>query len=841
MNAGAPSGLTTAQALERGRLEGPNELPGSDAHGWLTLIGKIISEPMFVLLVGCGGLYWALGDPHEAWMLLGFVVFIMGISLYQDRKTEHALQALRDMSSPRALVVRDGEMRRIAGREVVRDDVLVLTEGDRVAADAVVLTQQQLLVDESLLTGESIAVRKCAADEPLQGVPDRPGGDDVPFVWAGTLIVGGHGLARVTAIGAHTEMGRIGKALRTVQPKPGSLQLEMAGLVRWLTVVGLALCLFTALTYGVSRGDWLGGALVGLTLAMAILPNELPVVLTIFLALGTWRISKHHVLAREVAAVEALGAATALCVDKTGTLTLNRMQVAAVETGDAAWESAQADMPETCGGLLETALLATRSQPVDPLDQAIVEVAARAGVARPALPPVVEFPMSPPLLAVGSVWAQPDGTYRVAMKGAPEAVISLCSLDETTRQKLLERASELAAAGWRMLGVASARVDHSLQRLDDCRQYEWQGFMSFSDPLRPGVKEALAECYEAGIRVLMITGDHPLTARAIGRAIGLRHADAPVTGPELAACDDETLRNMLADTDVFCRVLPEQKLRLVQALQARGDIVVMTGDGVNDAPALRAAHIGIAMGKRGSDVARESATMVVLDDDFTSIVHAIRQGRGVYDNLKRAMAYLFGIHLPIVGLSVLPVLLGWPLILLPVHIAFLHLIIDPACSIVFEAEPVSSDVMRRPPRDVSARLFNDRVVQLGLLQGVAMTLIVAVVFSVALWRGQGELDARALTFTSLVCANVGLIWSSRSARRPLHELVTRPNPALWYVSLGTLLFLGLVLCLQPLRAMFHFSYLHGLDIAFCIATAALGVGVFEWLKKARDPVQSMRR
>ncbi len=833
----SPSGLSEAEAAAALARHGFNELPSSKPRSIFRIILEVIREPMLLLLLACGGTYLLLGDAQEEIILLVFVVVVITITLYQERKTERALEALRDLSSPRALVIRGGQRKRITGRDVVPGDILVLSEGDRVPADGVLLSAVNLTTDESLLTGESVPVRKQAAAEDLE--MGRPGGEDLPFVYSGTLVVRGTGLARAKATGSQTELGKIGKSLREVEQEPTLLQRDTRHMVRVLALVGLALCSLLVVFYGLTRGDWLRGFLAALTLAMAILPEELPVVLTVFLALGAWRISRKRVLTRRVAAIEMLGAATTLCVDKTGTLTLNQMSVAKLHAKGQTYDFRKQPttaIPDEFHELAEFAMLASQPDPFDPMDRAIRTLGDEALRGTEHLHAnwkvVREYPLAKSLLAISEAWTSPDSAQLViATKGAPEAIADLCHMPEEGAAALNETVSGMAADGLRVLGVAKA-VDSGgdLPGQQHDFEFEFLGLVAPADPVRPAVPNAVRECQAAGIRVIMITGDYPGTALSIARQIGLVSPDGAIAGPEVAAMDEAALRDRVSRTNVFARAVPEQKLQLVNALKANGEVVAMTGDGVNDSPALKAAHIGIAMGQRGTDVVREAADLVLLDDDFSSIVQAMRLGRRIFDNLKKAMAYIFAVHVPIAGLSLCAVLFRWPLILEPIHIAFLELIIDPACSIVFEAEQEEADVMQRPPRPASEHLFSRQMIVMSLLQGSGVLAILLAIFGIALYRGQGEADARTLTFTSLMLANVAMIVTNRSWSRSVVEILRTPNTAMWWVVSGAFTILALALYVPFLRDLFHFSSLHANDIGLCLGSAVLSLGWFELLK-----------
>ncbi len=826
--------LSEAEAAERLASEGYNELPSSARRSFFSLAFGVVREPMFLLLAACGAVYLVLGDVQEAFMLLGFVFFVMGLTLYQEKKTEHALDALRDLSSPRALVVRDGAERRIAGREVVRGDILIVNEGDRVPADAHLHSCLNMLVDESLLTGESVPVRK--SDDASESKELRPGGDDLPFIYSGTMVVQGQGVATVIATGISTEIGKIGKVLQAVEQEETLLQKETGRWVYHLALVGLSLCILVIVFYSITRGDWLHGLLAGVTLAMATLPEELPVVLTIFLALGAWRISKKQVLTRRMPAIETLGSSTVLCVDKTGTLTMNCMSVSRLFAGGDFLDVGlvqRNSMPEEFHQLIEFSILASQLDPFDPMEKAIKETGDNYLTETEHLHKdwelVHEYPLSKELLSLSRVWKSSEREeYIIAAKGAPEAIIDLCHFDDQQIECLSGRISEMADQGLRVLGVARAFFQQPVlpgQQHDFL--FEFLGLIGLADPVRPTVPSAIAECYSAGVRVVMITGDYPGTARNIARQIGLKKADVWITGPELDGMTELELQQRINDVNIFARVVPEQKLRLVTALKANGEIVAMTGDGVNDAPALKAANIGIAMGGRGTDVARESASLVLLDDDFSSIVQSIKLGRRIFDNIRKAITYIFAIHVPIAGISLFPVLFQWPLLLLPAHIAFLQLIIDPACSIVFEAEGEESDVMKRPPRNSTEPLFSRKMLALSLTQGVIVLVVVLGVFWFALSRGDNEQEIRALTFTTLMISNLGLILTNRSWSRTFLATLRFPNKALLPVVAGAIIFLGIVLNVPFLIDLFRFSALNPLDLLLCLSA---GIGSVLWFE-----------
>ena len=836
----ADEGLSAAQAAQRLLDDGPNVLPGEQRRGLRAIVHETLQEPMFMLLLAAGALYLVLGDLQEGMILFGLVLVVLALTLYQEGKTEHALAALRDMTSPRARVLRDGQPQRIAGVDVVCGDILLLAEGDRIAADAMLLDGSDVQVDESLLTGESLPVLKLAATD----------SDDIAqsSLFSGTLLVGGHGSALVTATGARSEIGRIGAALETLVNERSPLKLQTARLVRVLALIALGASLFMVLAYGGLRGDWLGALLAGIALAMALLPQEFTVVLTVLPALGAWRLSKQNVLTRRIAAIETLGATSVLCADKTGTLTENRMTVTQLYVpvnAPAGRESLAVDydgtaqLPEAFHTLVEYSILASMADPFDPMEKAFHRLGQHFLKDTEHLHRdwtlLQEYGLTPQLRAMSHVWKalESDGQgHVVAAKGAPEAIIDLCHLDAAAQAPISAAVDAMAAKGLRVLGVAQARfVGDQWPAGEHDFEFEFVGLLGLADPLRAEIREAVAECRSAGIRAVMITGDYPATAHAIAlqAQLDVSQPDQLLTGDELAGLSDAELCQRMKRVSVCARIAPQQKLRIVQALKANSEIVAMTGDGVNDAPALKAAHVGVAMGGRGTDVAREAASIVLLDDNFASIVRAVRLGRRIFDNLRKSMSYILAVHVPIAGMALMPVLLGWPTVLFPLHIAFLELVIDPACSMVFENEPSESDVMQRPPRDAQAPLFAGMTLALALLQGLG---VLAVVLGAYAWSSSWltEPAARAFAFSTLVAGDVALILSNRTGSATLWASLRVPNRTLWAVIGITLGLLGLTLYLPWLTKLFFFAPLSGPDLLAALGLGLLSVLWFEAIK-----------
>jgi Ca2+-transporting ATPase len=815
------AGLTSEEAARRLAAEGPNLLPQPKRRTALRIVCEVVREPMLALLLAGGLAYMLLGDLGEALILLVFATFSVVVTAVQETRTERVLEALRDLSAPRALVIRDGAQQRIAGNEVVRGDVLVLEAGDRVSADALLFEAHDLQVDESLLTGESVPVGKRAA-EADEAASLRPGGEGQPLIYSGSLIARGHGLGQVTATGPATEIGKIGKTLAALEAEAPRLRLETMRIVRLSAAGGGAIALLVVALYGLTRGSWIEAALAGITTAMSMMPEEFPVVLTVFLAMGAWRIGQVGVLTRRAAAIETLGATTVLCTDKTGTLTENRMAVVRL------WLPAHGEvvvgpdheLPGHFAPILETSVLASATEAVDPMEVAIHEAGRRHldgnGTGRSLSH---SYGLRPDLLAMSNVWqvdGQPEG-FTVAAKGAPEAIASLCRLSETDKAELLSAADAMARQGIRVLGVAAAQTAGKV-RAESHSDYHFElvGLLGLADPVRPAVPAAIAQCRAAGIKVVMITGDYAVTARAIASAAGIADGDV-LTGDELATLDGAALASRLGRVGVFARIMPEQKLRIVEAYKTAGEVVAMTGDGVNDAPSLKAAHIGVAMGKRGTDVAREASAIVLIEDDFGSIVKTIALGRRIYDNIRKAMAFIFAVHVPIAGLAVMPLLLGQPMLFGPIHIALLEMVIDPVCALVFEAEGEEADAMARKPRDPAMPMFSLPMVGWSVFQGGLAFVLLAATYLGAKRMGLPEAELRGLMFFSLVAAILALIFVNRSFSPSLAQAFGKRNRALAFVLAAVGTVSATILLVEPVRAFLRFGSLHLADGAVVVA------------------------
>jgi P-type Ca2+ transporter type 2C len=756
---------------------------------------------MFILLISCGALYIMLGDYKEGSILLSTIFVIIFITFYQYQKTEKALEALRKLSSPRALVIRDGKEMRIPGREVVPDDIIILHEGDRISADAIVLDAVNLTIDESLLTGESIAVTKS-----LQTDSSNPHG----LIFSGTLVVQGKGTAKVIFTGIKTEFGKIGTSLQNIEQDETRLQKEMKTLIRNLFIIGGIISIGTVLAFYFTRGNFIQSLLNGLAAAMSILPEEFPVVLTIFLALGAWRLSKSNVLTRKPSAIETLGSATVLCSDKTGTITQNKMEVVALYNGNELFEIGDfTEKKDQIQDLVLASYCASQKDTIDPMERAIgltyKNIFFQNGLEHTL---IKEYGLSRELLAMTRVLESSENGITVSAKGAPEAIFKLCKMSEQETAKHLAIVQQMAEQGYRVIGVAnSSYKNKELPESQKDFDFNFLGLIGLEDPIRPEVRQAIKECNEAGIKVIMITGDFPATAKSIAMQIGLDSEKEIITGEELKKLSDEELRKRIMNTNIFARVIPEQKLRIVQALKANNEIVAMTGDGVNDAPALKAANIGIAMGNKGTDVAREASSLVLLDDNFASIVSAIRSGRRIFDNLQKAMSYIIAIHIPIIGLTLLPAFItSLPLLLMPLHIVFMELIIDPVCSVAFESEQEERGIMKRLPRNPDEQFFGRKKIFSSVLQGFLLLLMVVSVYFLSIQEGHSAGEVRAIAFSSLIVGNIFLILTNLSKTRSFISAFIEKNWAVILILSAAIIMLLLIISIPSLQHIFSFEF-----------------------------------
>ena len=783
-------GLSQAQASALLLEHGPNQLEAEGRHGFLRRLWEVLSEPTLLVLLVVLGIYVFLGQKGDAGLLSLFVFLVIIITFMKEGRTEEALKALKNFASPRALVRRSGQALRIAGVEVVPGDVLLLMEGDRVPADARVLDSHDFKVDESLLTGESVGVWKQAQGE-----------GDMGLAFAGSLVQQGQATALVTATGMATRMGGISRGLAGIAPELTPFQRSTKRLVSVMALVAVASC-GCVVALALAQGQGWGAALVqGLTLAIATVPEEMPVVLTVFLALGARRLSKVGVLAHRIPAVETLGAITLLAVDKTGTLTTNEMLLKRLLPCCGADEAS----------LLDAAARACELEPFDPMERQILD---RAGTVKGELAHEWSLSGRPPRMA--HLWK--DG--RLAAKGAVEGVLQHCGMAEAERQGVLGQAAEMARQGLRVLGVAVGSLDAAqAPPLEIPQGLRFVGLLGFEDPVRLGVREAITECRRGGISVVMMTGDAPETALAVARQLGFQRSEQVVTGGQLAQAGPEQVERWAREVDIFARLAPEQKHMLVKAWTSQGQVVGMTGDGVNDAPALAQAHVGVAMGARGTDVAREAAALVLTDDSFTSLVAGVRTGRATTQRILLAASFILAVHVPIVTLVLACLVLHLPPLITAAQVAFLELFIGPACSVVFERNPIEADCMDRRPRDPKAPLVPPRAFAYALLQGLAILGVVLAIYSRGIQSGQDPLEARSVAFFTLLLSDLLLCWVALS-HRPFWRRERWVNPSLYVVAASVLGLMGLLVALPFTGPLLHMRPLSLRELMLAAAAAA---------------------
>ena len=835
------SGLMSSEAAALLARHGPNHLVAARRRTlvprWLW---RAVTDPMALLLMIATPTYFLIGDTTDGLITLAALVPVAGVGWLLEARAERALESLGALTAPTVVVWRDARHQVISTADLVPGDLVVIREGDVIAADGRVVGGSQLMVDESALTGESQPISK-TTDADDTGAGDTGAGDTGGSeVFAGTTVLSGRGLARVTVTGTATRYGAIGTLMASIAQPPTPLQRAVGKLVRYL---GVGAALFCMLVVGVelARGNGWGASIIaGVSLAIAAIPEEFPMVYTLYLGLGAWRLAREHALVRRLSGVETLGSTTVICSDKTGTLTLGQLAVSALALADG---TRPGDDDPRVADLLTAAVLACEPEPFDPLERAIVDHAARVGIDVDSLHGGVlidDHPFDPSGKYLSHVWRHDDRTI-IAAKGAVETLIGLGDIEADAAAKVLAANDVMAATGLRVLAVASGPLATvSGDRARDEAKLIVQGLIAFSDPLRPGVRDSLAQCAAAGIRVVMITGDHQVTARAVADGLGLPHQSATgdddiATGEDVDAADDDALDELVGRVNVFARTRPEQKHRLVRALHDRGEVVAMTGDGINDAPALREADIGVAMGQRGTDVAREAATMVLLDDNFATIVSAVRNGRRIFDNLLRAFAYLIAFHPPLLLAALIVPLTGRPLLLLPVHLVLLELVVHPVVSLVFENDPPDADLMARPPRPAGRGLLNRDLLR-PLMLGLTLAVAVLVVYLVALSRGLVDDHARGLAFTTLLLGQALLILVVRSPDRAVWRQPLTSNPTLLPVVAGVVAIAVVAVQVRPLAEILR---LHSLGVVDWLVALVVAIGATCWsFPHRRSPLAS---
>jgi P-type Ca2+ transporter type 2C len=834
------TGLNLSEVQNLRQKYGYNEIVKIKKTNPLMKFFGVFKEPMFLLLVGAAMLYLILGEPREAFIMMIFVIFVATITFAQEWNTETTVNALRELTSPEVKVLRDSKALTIKSVELVPGDIIFLAEGERIPADCEVLTASNFSVDESLLTGEAEPVFKIPVEGSDGHKKDEENGHwKNYYLYAGTLSIFGKCTAKVMKIGLETEYGKIGKAISETKEKPSPLQRKTGKLVKNLAYAGIVLCsLVVVFSYFYTR-DIIQSILSGVTLTMAIIPEEFPVVLTVFLSLGALRLAKRNTLMRRISAVETLGSTTVLCVDKTGTITQNKMKVRYVYDGSFTKEKSSFKSKE----LSELMILSCEKDPYDPMEKAIVEVGMQnssvKGIYGKEL--TYKFAFDPKTKRMANIFKNENGKYYAACKGSPETTLELCTISDMEKQVILKEVDNMASKGLRVMALADAEADAIALNLESYN-FRFRGLVGLEDPPKEGVREAVEMCKNAGIRVVMITGDYMKTAAAIGAEIGLKFKHCAITGDEIERMNDEELSEAVKHCDIFSRVVPEHKMRIVKALQKNGEIVAMTGDGVNDATALKTADIGIAMGKRGTEVAKEAAHMILMDDNFTTIVGAVEDGRRVFDNIRKAMVYIMIIHIPIAALSLFAPIFNLPQLLLPVHIVLLELIIDPTCSVVFEGEEAEPYIMEQPPRLAKEPLLTKGMTMKVILQGLSIFLAAFIPFHFMVDAGADIALARSFSLMSLIVSNVVLVLVNRSNTRYLVNIFKEKNNKVRLcINSLALVMVFAVVYINPLHPIFKTASMGLKMLGLSCALGIVSSGWWEVVKIIKNEFKSKDR
>jgi Ca2+-transporting ATPase len=823
------TGLTEAEVLEARKLHGPNLQQQKAKSTWWRILLDIMKEPMLLLLVAISVIYFILGQYGEAYFMLAAIVLVSGISFYQDNRSRKALEALEALTTPLSKVLRDGEPQSILTSDIVPGDLVIVEEGTTINADGHIVHSNDFSVNESTLTGEALAVFKSAS------------GED-PKVYSGTLASSGLAVYEVEKTGRSTKIGAIGSSLAAITEEPTPLQQQIESFVKKMALIGILVFLVVwAVQFSESK-NLLASLLKGLTLAMSILPEEIPVAFTTFMALGSWRLMKLGIIVKKTRTVETLGSATVICADKTGTITENNMSLRGVyaqanQTFTEEEKSYDAHVLE----VIEVAMWASEPVPFDPMEKTIHRIYEMTAPVdqREDFSMVHEYPLGgvPPMMT--HIFENKTGTQIIAAKGAPEAILKLCNLSEAETQQTQRMIESLANQGYRMLGVAKV-IGHEgpFPAEQQSFRFHFMGLVVFYDPPKPGIEEVFKKFYTAGIEVKIITGDNPITTKSIATKAGIKHADASIDGEALMQLDEVAFTRATREKTLFTRMFPEAKLAVINALKRDNEIVAMVGDGVNDGPALKAAHIGIAMGQRGTEMAKSAAALILMNDDLAKMVTAIATGRRIYTNLKKAVQYIISIHIPIILTVSLPLFFGWlyPDIFTPVHVIFLELVMGPTCSIVFENEPMEPNTMQQPPRPMTETFLNWRELGMSILQGLMITAGVLFMYQLTVRNGGTEEQTRTSVFMTLIMANIFLTLVNRSFYYSFITSLRYKNNLLVGILVTTIAILGIMLYVDPVTAFFHLAHPDIVDIAWCTGVAMTSVFWFEivkWWKRRR--------
>ncbi|POY36088.1 haloacid dehalogenase [Solitalea longa] len=820
------SGLTNDEVINARKQYGSNVIEHKESSGFFMALKDAVLEPMFLILTAAAVLYFIMNEPQEGFFLLAAIVMVLTISIWQDYKSRNALNALKKLTGNKASVIRNGNRITIDPEEIVIGDLLVSEEGDLIAADADIIQSNDFSVNESILTGESFSVQKNAEDGNKQ-------------LFQGTTVVSGLAIGRVNAIGLNTQLGKIGRSIAAIKTEYSPLQKQIQNFVKKMAIAGLIVFILVCLVNYLNGYNWVESLLKGLTLAMSVLPEEIPVAFTTFMAIGAWRLMNMGIVVKQTQTVETLGSATVICTDKTGTITENRMELARVYSFDAkkVFLENQFDDPEAIR-VITVAMWASEPIPFDPMEKSLHSIYQKYTTTdvRSQFSMYYEYPLSgkPPMMT--HIFESNDRQRIVAAKGAVESIITYSDLTEKEREEIKRMARGLSAQGYRVLAVAEN--DFKGEDFPATQQelsFTFIGLVAFFDPPKDNIKQTFENFYHAGINVKIITGDNAETTGAIARLAGFKGIENSLNGNELMQLDDAELKCRVKTTNLFTRMFPEAKLKIIKALKANGEIVAMTGDGVNDGPALKASHIGIAMGKRGTEIAKKASSLILADDDLSKMVDAVAMGRKIYSNLKKAIQYIISIHIPIILAVSLPLFLGWkfPNIFSPVHVIFMELIMGPTCSIIYENEPIEKNLMVQKPRKMAETFLSMRELSISIFQGLMITAGVLYLYQFCVTNNFTEDLTRTLVFTTLIFSNVFLTLANRSFYYSFVYTFRYKNNLIPIVIAITLLLLFLLLNVPYLLHLFNFEKPSLLLTGKCCLVGLLTIVPFELYKLAK--------
>ena len=824
-------GLTQDQVREARILYGQNVLSFKRESGFLYALKNLVKEPMVILLLVTSFIYFLTGNSGDGVFLIFAVVLVSTISLYQDSRSRNALEKLKIYTEPNCKVIRNGSVTEIKSSELVIGDSMMVEEGTTIPADGIIVHSNDFSVNESILTGESFSIYKDQA-------PDNN------KIYMGTMIASGLAIATVTEIGNSTKLGKIGKSLETVVEEKTPLEIQINNFVKKMVIAGGAIFLLVwAINYFKSY-DFLDSALKALTLAMSILPEEIPVAFTTFMAMGAWRLMKMGIVVKQMKTVETLGSATVICTDKTGTITQNQMLLDKIYSAvSKRIRSVKEEINEDEKELIRIAMWASEPIPFDPMETALHKNYKKFFIEdeRPGYKMLHEYPLDgkPPMMT--HIFQNNSGTRIIAAKGAPEAMLNVSSLSTSEKQEIEKAVNTLARDGYRVLGVGQANFegDNFPSKQQDLR-FTFLGLVGFFDPPKQNIETVLKGFDMAGIKVKIITGDNAATTLAIAKQIHFLGYEHAISGEDLMEVPTPELPKAVSENFIFTRMFPEAKLKIINALKASGEIVAMVGDGVNDGPALKTAHIGIAMGKKGTEIAKSSASLVLINDDLSKMIEAVAMGRKIYSNLKKAIQYIISIHIPIILTVFLPLVLGWiyPNIFSPIHIILLELVMGPTCSIVYENEPIEKNLMKEKPRPFSDVFFNGKELLTSIIQGLVITAGILFIYQYAVGQGYNEAVTRTMVFVVLMSANIFLTFVNRSFYYSIFTTVKYKNNLIYFVIGITFLITFLLLYLKPLNEFFQFEILHVDLIFLSTCTGFISVIWYElvkWIKRRAKP------